>query len=76
MYSYEDKDDTESQLFLARGKKMGSDENYWKKSDPVGLVNYIKEKKMQRIENNFEKLLDLLKGGRINSSVVMDMRDN
>lgn len=44
VYSYEDKDDTDSQLFLARGKKTGADETYWEKSDPVGLINYINEK--------------------------------
>lgn len=44
VYTYDDKDDTDSQLFLARGKKSDSDETYWEKSDPVGLVNYVNDK--------------------------------
>lgn len=44
VYTYEDKDDTSSQLFLARGKNSESDETYWEKSDPVGLVNYVNDK--------------------------------
>lgn len=43
-YAYEDKDDTDSQLYLARGKKSNSDETYWEKSDPVGLVDYVNSK--------------------------------
>ena len=41
VYTYEDKEDEESQIYLARGKKKDSDETYWEKSDPVGLVDYI-----------------------------------
>lgn len=44
VYTYEDKDDKESQLYLARGKKSGDEDACWEKSDPVGLVNYVKEK--------------------------------
>jgi len=44
VYTYEDKDDTSSQLFLARGKSSESDETCWEKSDPVGLVDYVSEK--------------------------------
>lgn len=44
VYTYEDKDDTNSQLFLARGKNCESNETYWEKSDPVGLVNYVNDK--------------------------------
>lgn len=43
-YTYEDKDDSDSQLFLARGKKSDSDETFWEKSDPVGLVDYVSDK--------------------------------
>lgn len=44
VYTYEDKDDKESQLYLARGKKRGDEDVCWEKSDPVGLVNYVKDK--------------------------------
>lgn len=44
VYTYEDKEDTDSQLYLARGKISESDETYWEKSDPVGLVDYVKNK--------------------------------
>lgn len=43
VYTYEDKNDTESQMYLARGKNKDSDETCWEKSDPVGLVNYIND---------------------------------
>lgn len=43
-YTYEDKDDTDSQLYLARGKQSEADETYWEKSDPVGLTDYVNEK--------------------------------
>jgi len=44
VYTYADKDDTDSQLYLARGKNSESDETCWEKSDPVGLVNYVNDK--------------------------------
>lgn len=44
VYSYEDKENTNSQLYLARGKSNESDETCWEKSDPVGLVDYVKDK--------------------------------
>lgn len=44
VYTYEDKDDTESQLYLARGKDSVPEEICWEKSDPKGLVDYINNK--------------------------------
>lgn len=44
VFTYEDKEDTDSQLYLARGKNSESDETCWEKSDPVGLVDYVKDK--------------------------------
>lgn len=45
VYSYEDKDDTNSQLYLARGKKYSNDENKkWEESDPMGLKSTIMDK--------------------------------
>lgn len=43
-YLYEDHTDKDSQLYLARGKESMPEEIYWEKSDPVGLVDYIKNK--------------------------------
>lgn len=44
VYTYEDKDDMESQLYLARGKDSIPEEICWEKSDPKGLVDYINNK--------------------------------
>ena len=41
VYSYEDKDNHESQMYLARGKKRDSEDTYWEKTDPLGLIDYI-----------------------------------
>lgn len=41
VYTYEDKSDTESQLYLARGKDSKPEERCWEKSDPKGLIDYI-----------------------------------
>ena len=43
-YVYEDKDDSDSQLYLARGKNRDSEETCWEKSYPVGLVEYVNDK--------------------------------
>lgn len=40
-YTYEDKNDHDSQMHLARGKDSTPDEICWEKSDPKGLVDYI-----------------------------------
>lgn len=45
VYSYEDKDDTNSQMYLARGKKYSKEENKkWEEADPMGLKNEIMDK--------------------------------
>lgn len=41
IYVYENKDDTSSQMYLARGKDSKPEEICWEKSDPKGLVDYI-----------------------------------
>lgn len=43
-YTYEDKDDTNSQLYLARGKDSKPEDICWEKSDPKGLVDLINKK--------------------------------
>lgn len=45
VYSYEDKDDTNSQMYLARGKKHSKEENKkWEEADPIRLKDAIKNK--------------------------------
>lgn len=45
IYSYENKDDDNSNLCLARGKKFAKEENkYWEDSDPIGLTEKIMNK--------------------------------
>ncbi|WP_053955759.1 nucleotidyltransferase domain-containing protein [Inediibacterium massiliense] len=45
VYAYEDKEDTDSQLYLARGTKYSKDENkYWEEADPKGLKDKIMNK--------------------------------
>lgn len=45
IYAYEDKEDTNSQIYLARGKKYSSDENkYWEEAEPKKLIDEIMNK--------------------------------
>ena len=44
VYTYEDKDDLDSQLYLARGIDSKPEEICWEKSDPKGLINLINSK--------------------------------
>lgn len=45
VYSYEDKNDTDSQLYLARGKSGSKPENKkWEEADPMGLKSEIMDK--------------------------------
>lgn len=45
VYSYEDKDDTNSQMYLARGKSGSKSENKkWEEADPMGLKDEIMSK--------------------------------
>ena len=58
-YVYEDKDDSDSQLYLARGKNRDSEETCWEKSDPVGLVEYVNDKYKGANVTVHKKLLEL-----------------
>lgn len=42
VYLYENKDDNNSQLFIAKGKDKDNQE--WEKADPKGLVDYLNDK--------------------------------
>lgn len=53
IYSYRDKDDTNSQLYLAWGKKNSSEEyKYWEEADPVELKDKIMNKFKDREQRN------------------------
>lgn len=41
IYAYDDKEDSDSQLYLAKGKDSKPEEICWERSDPKGLVDYI-----------------------------------
>lgn len=52
IYSYEDKNDTDSQMYLARGESSSKTENKkWEEADPMGL----KEKIMGKFEDEEER---------------------
>lgn len=51
VYTYENKNDIESQLYLARGKDSKPEERCWEKSDPKGLVDYINSKYADKKED-------------------------
>lgn len=63
VYTYEDKNDTESQLYLARGKDSKPDEMCWEKSDPKGLVDYINGKFDDDVEdrNQYRRVIRYMK---------------
>ncbi len=62
VYTYENKEDQYSQMYLARGIEEGSDETFWDMSDPAGLVDYINnavENKDDR--NQYRRIIRYLK---------------
>jgi len=44
VYTYENSDDKESQLYIAKGIDSDKNSQKWEKADPVGLVDYINDK--------------------------------
>jgi hypothetical protein len=42
-YLYQKKDDTNSQLYMAKGDNEDKNSQKWERADPKGLVNYIKD---------------------------------
>jgi hypothetical protein len=62
VYVYEDKQDSSSQLFLARGINAESEETCWEKSDPLGLIDYINDAVTQGDERDqFRRVVRYLK---------------
>lgn len=65
VYVYEDKQDSSSQLFLARGINAESEETCWEKSDPLGLIDYINDAVAQGDERDqFRRVVRYLKRWR------------
>ena len=62
-YTYEDKDDKESQLHLARGKKTSpEEEKIWEKSDPKGLTDMITGKFEDKdVREQYRRVIKYLK---------------
>ena len=59
-YVYDNKDDEDSQLYIAKGKNDDSQE--WEKADPKGLVDYINEKVEKGDERDqFRRIVRYLK---------------
>lgn len=62
VYVYEDKENTDSQIYIAKGIKSNKDSQKWEMADPKGLVDYINdgvEKGEQR--DQFRRILRYLK---------------
>lgn len=51
VYTHEDQENLDSDLYLARGKDSNPDEICWEKSDPKGLVDYINDKYKDNAED-------------------------
>lgn len=63
LYSYEDKNDTNSQMYLARGKKYSEEKNKkWEEADPIGLKDKIIDKFEDKGERNqYRRIIRYLK---------------
>lgn len=60
IYLYDDKNNDESQIYIAKGKDENSQE--WEKADPKGLVDYINEKiEIGEKRNQFRRVVRYLK---------------
>ncbi|MCM1234855.1 MAG: nucleotidyltransferase [Ruminococcus flavefaciens] len=60
-YAYEDKEDHDSQMYLARGKSSRPEEIKWEKSDPKGLIDYINNAVDEADCNQYRRVIRYLK---------------
>ena len=61
-YTYEDKENKESQLYLARGKEYSNEENiYWEEADPLGLIDKIENEYSDKDKEQYKRLIRYLK---------------
>ncbi|MGL5634040.1 MAG: cyclic GMP-AMP synthase DncV-like nucleotidyltransferase [Sarcina sp.] len=63
VYSYEDKNNTDSQMYLARGKRYSEEKNKkWEEANPVGLKNEIMNKFLDSGERDqYRRIIRYLK---------------
>ena len=61
-YTYEDKENKGSQLYLARGKEFAKTENIkWEKADPLGLIDEIENRYSGEDKNQYKRIIRYLK---------------
>ena len=61
-YTYEDKENKESQLYLARGKEFAKNENIkWEEADPLGLIDKIENRYSGLDKEQYKRIIRYLK---------------
>ena len=61
-YTYEDKENKESQLYLAKGKEFAKAENIkWEVADPLGLINEIENRFSGEDKEQYKRIIRYLK---------------
>lgn len=60
-YSYEDKTDHDSQMYLAWGKSSKQEEICWEKSDPKGLIDYINNAVVEANRDQYRRVIRYFK---------------
>lgn len=61
-YAYQNKDDKESQLYMARGKEFAKEENIrWEKADPIGLIDKIENRFSEKDKEQYKRVIRYLK---------------
>lgn len=61
-YTYEDKENKESQLYLAKGKEFAKAENIkWEEADPLGLINEIENRFSGEDKEQYNRIIRYLK---------------
>ena len=61
-YTYEDKENKESQLYLAKGKEFAKAENIkWEVADPLGLINEIENRFRGEDKEQYKRIIRYLK---------------
>lgn len=61
VYTYEDKTNHDSQMYLARGKDSDPDEICWEKSDPTGLIDYINDAVNKDNRDQYRRVIRYIK---------------
>ena len=61
VYAYTDKNDHDSQMYLARGKDSTPDEISWVESDPKGLIDYINNAVDKDARDQYRRIIRYMK---------------